>query len=157
MFVSNSAFTSDHPIPLAISAGIRLHRPHDLSRRRTPGGSENPISGADVLGETSPLPAGPSPPGRYRVFCRKRPAPESVPREGPRSFSQRYRCMITSVDQTGAARTRNAELQTPNLDSRSDGQPIRNPQVMRITSLKCCKLRRDPKGLLNKSLFPING
>ena len=84
MFVSNSAFTNDHPIPLAISAGIRLHRPHDLSRRRTPGGFENPISGAAVLGETSPLPAGLSPPGRYRVFCRKRPAPESVLWEGPR-------------------------------------------------------------------------
>ena len=84
MFVSNTAFTNDHPIPHAISAGIRLHRRHDLSRRRTLGGSENPISGADVLGETSPPPAGLSPPGRCRIFFRKRPEPEFVPREGPR-------------------------------------------------------------------------
>ena len=94
MFVSNSAFTSDHPITLAISAGIRLHRRHDLSRRRTPGGCENLISGAPVLGETSLLPAGLSPPGRCRVFCRKRPAPESVLWESPRSFARRYRLWI---------------------------------------------------------------
>jgi hypothetical protein len=99
MFVSNTAFTNDHPIPHAISAGIRLHRRHDLSRRRTLGGSENPISGADVLGETSPLPAGLSPLGRCRVFYHKRPAPESGRWEGPRWFSRRYRRMITSLDQ----------------------------------------------------------
>ena len=64
-----------------------------------PGGSENPVSGADVLGETLPRPSELPPPWRCRVFCRKRPVPESVLREGRRWFSRRYRRMITSVDQ----------------------------------------------------------
>jgi hypothetical protein len=95
MFVSKTAFTSDRPIPLAISFDIRLSPPHDFSRSRTPGDSENSISDAGVSGENLPPLAEQPPPGRRRISCCRRPRPGSVRQGGRRSFSRRYRLMIT--------------------------------------------------------------
>ncbi len=95
MFVSKTAFTSDRPIPLAISFDIRLNPPHDFSRSRTPGDSENSISDAGVSGENLPPLAEQPPPGKRRISCCRRPRPGSVRQGGRRSFSRRYRLMIT--------------------------------------------------------------
>ncbi len=95
MFVSKTAFTSDRPIPLAISFDIPPSPHHDFSRSRTPGDSENPLSDAGVSGENLPPLAERPPPGKRRISCCRRPRPGSVRQGGRRSFSRRYRLMIT--------------------------------------------------------------
>ena len=125
MFVSKTAFTSDRPIPLAISFDIRLSPPHDFSRNRTPGDSENPVSDAGVSGENLPPLAERPPPGRRRISCCRRPRPGSVRQGGRRSFSRRYRLMITLPGQRSRPRrageipnqNRAVNLSAPPLDS----------------------------------------
>ena len=101
MFVSNTAFTVDRPIPRAMSFGIRLNPRHDFSRSRKPGRFGNPISAGGVLEENLPRHAEQPPPERSRISCCRHPKPGFVRQEDPRWFSRRYRLMITSPRQSG--------------------------------------------------------